>query len=307
MPSLRQLQYFIAVSETGHFRLAAEKAGVSQPTLSAQLLALERRLGVPLVERGRAPVVPTAAGKAIMPLAKQVAALVRDIHEVAKTHARGAGGIMKLGLPASIGPYLLPKLLPTLHTKKPDLRLLVREDLPLALPDALAGGLHDLIIAPLPVRGSDFASLRLFREPLYLAIPAGHALANAARIDASDLKEQPILTLERGHALHDQVQAICRDCGARLLADFEGTSLSTLHQMTMMGAGLTFLPGLYALSCAREDEGIKLMTLASRPLHRTIGMAWRASSRDADMFLEIAAHVRLAVKQHFPDFMVHED
>ncbi len=304
MPSLRQLQYFIAVSEMGHFRLAAEKVGVSQPTLSAQLSALEQRLGVALVERNRSPVIPTAAGTRIMPLAKKVSALVQEIHDVAKSRRSGSAGVLRLGLPASVGPFLLPLILPQLHAEMPGLRLEVRENFPLALPEALQSGVHDLLILPLPIKAADVATALLFREPLYLAVPEDHPLAQAAEATPEDLRGQPVFTLERGHALHDQVHAICAECGVRLMEDFEGTSLATLHQMVIMGAGLTFLPGLYARSAA-GTPGIKLLTLKSKPLYRTIGLAWRGSSHDMAMFTRLGRHVREAVRAHFPDCHVH--
>jgi LysR family transcriptional regulator, hydrogen peroxide-inducible genes activator len=307
MPSLRQLQYFVALSEAGHFRIAAEKVGVSQPTLSAQLLALERRLGVPLVERNRAPVILTAAGARILPLAKRAVAIVQEIHDMAQSHRKGMVGVLRLGLPASIGPYLLPKLLPALHASHPELRLFVREDYPLALPDALAAGRHDLLVAPLPVKGSEMACLRLFREPLFLAVPSDHELAACIDADPGRLRDQPILTLEKGHALHEQVQLICQDCGARVLHDYEGTSLSTLHHMVAMGVGLTFLPGLYAQSAMDAHSGVKLLTLKSKPLYRTIGLVWRASSQEAGTYKQIGQHIRESVRRHFPDFQIHTD
>jgi LysR family transcriptional regulator, hydrogen peroxide-inducible genes activator len=307
MPSLRQLQYFIAVSETGHFRLAAEKVGVSQPTLSAQLSALEQRLGVALIERNRSPVVPTSAGTRIMPLAKQVSALVQEIHDAARSQRSGSAGVIRLGLPASIGPFLLPRILPTLHAELPQLRLAVRENFPSALPEALQSGLHDLLIVPLPVKAQDIATVRLFREPIYLAVSEDHALARTQEVEIADLKGQPVFTLEKGHALHDQVHAICRECGAELMEDFEGTSLSTLHQMVIMGAGFTFLPGLYAKIAVAGTPDIKLLTLKSKPLYRTIGMAWRGSSQDTAIFARLGQHVREAVARHFPEFQVHSE
>jgi LysR family transcriptional regulator, hydrogen peroxide-inducible genes activator len=306
MPSLRQLQYFVAVSETRNFRAAAEKVGVSQPTLSAQLLALERRLGVPLIERNRQPALLTAAGARILPLAQQAVATLRDIQEAARGLKGGAADRLRLGLPTTIGPYLLPKLVPALHARFPGLRLAVREDYPLALPDALLSGAHDLLILPLPVRNAELAQERLFREPLYLAVPSDHALAKAKEIELAALAGQPVLTLEKGHALHEQVQAICQDCGARMLHDFEGTSLDTLQQMVATGAGFAFLPGLFAHGSSENLAGIALLRLKGKPLHRTLGLAWRASSRDAAMFRTFGELVRASVRRHYPSFQVHD-
>jgi LysR family transcriptional regulator, hydrogen peroxide-inducible genes activator len=306
MPSLRQLQYFVALSETGHYRLAAEKVNVSQPTLSAQLLALERRLGVQLAERNRAPVIMTSAGEQVLHVAKQVVAAVQEIQNIAQTHKRGMSGVVRLGLPTSISAYLLPTFIPKLHTDYPELRFHIRENFPHALPQALAEGKFDLLILPLPLRGEDFVTVQIFREPIYLAVPADHRLAAQDCVDSSELRGESILALERGHALHEQVQLICDECGAHVLHDYDGTSLNTLHQMTATGLGLTFLPGLYARSLSSDNTGIKLMTLKSKPLYRSVGLAWRESSPQAADFKRIANYLRVAIKDHYPDFLLYD-
>jgi LysR family transcriptional regulator, hydrogen peroxide-inducible genes activator len=306
MPSLRQLQYLLALSETGHYRLAAEKVGVSQPTLSAQLLALERRLGVQLAERNRAPVIMTSAGEQVLAVAKRIVVGVQEIQGIAQTHRRGMSGVVRLGVPTSISPHLLPAFIPALHSDFPNLRFHIRENFPLSLPDELASGKHDLLILPLPLRGEDFETLRVFREPLYLAVPRDHRFAQQDCISANDLRDEPVLALEAGHALHEQVNQICEEFGARLLHDFEGTSLNTLHQMVASGLGLTFLPGLYAHSIAKSDVGVKLLTIKGKPLHRAIGLIWRSSSPQIDDFRRIANYLRDAVKRNYPDFMLFE-
>jgi LysR family transcriptional regulator, hydrogen peroxide-inducible genes activator len=115
-----------------------------------------------------------------------------------------------------------------------------------------------------------------------------------------------MLALEKGHGLHEQIEPLCRECGAKLLRDFEETSLSTLHQMVIMGAGLTFLPALYARSMT-GTPGVKLRMLKSRPLYRTIGLAWRASSQDTSVFERVGQHVKKIVRQNFHDLHVHDD
>lgn len=306
MPSLRQLQYFVALSETGHYRLAAEKVGVSQPTLSAQLLALERRLGVQLAERNRAPVIMTSAGEQVLAAAKRIMVAVQEINDIAQIHRQGMRGVVRLGLPTSISPQLLPAFIPALHADYPELRFHIRENFPNLLPDALTQGKHDLLILPLPLRGEDFETLRVFREPLYLAVPTDHRLAAQDAIDPKELGGESVLALERGHALHEQVQLICDEFGARVLHDFEGTSLNTLHQMAATGLGLTFLPGLYARSLARPDTSIKLLTLKGKPLYRTVGLAWRSSSPHVEDFRRIASYLRDAVKRNYPDFLLYD-
>jgi len=306
MPSLRQLQYLVSLSETGHYRLAAERVGVSQPTLSAQLLALERRLGVQLAERNHAPVILTAAGEQVLAVAKRIVFAVQEIKDITQIHKQGMSGVIRLGLPTSISPHLLPAFIPALHADYPELRFHIRENLPNLLPDALAEGKHDLLILPLPLRGEDFETLPVFREPLYLAVPSDHRLSAFEAIEPKELGGEPVLVLERGHALHEQVRQICDEFGARVLHDFEGTSLNTLHQMAATGLGLTFLPGLYARSLAKIDTGIKLLTLNGKPLYRTIGLAWRSSSPQIETFRRIAVYLREAVKRNYPEFLLYD-
>lgn len=304
MPSLRQLQYLVLLRQTGHFRLAAEKAGVSQPTLSAQLQALEQKLGVQLAERGRSPVIFTQAGEQIVCIAERIVSSVKEIQDTAKSQRGGVEGVIRLGLPTSIGPYLLPYLLPRLHKEYPALRFHIRENLPAALPDQLADGTHDLLLLPLPVRADDFEVVRLFREPIHLAVPADHAFANFDSIDAAELQGQDVLALEKGHALHDQVQMICDDVGARVSHDYEGTSLNTLHQMVASGLGFTFLPGLYTQ--AGGLAGVKLLSIKSKPVQRSIGMVWRKSSPLEKTYRNIAVRLKACVKDHYKDFTIFE-
>jgi LysR family hydrogen peroxide-inducible transcriptional activator len=307
MPTLRQLQYFAALGECRNYRKAAELTGVSQPTLSAQLAALEERLGCDLVEHGRSPVILTAAGEELLPMVQKVLAKVQKIRDRAAKHHRRAGGVVRLGLPASIGPYLLPHVVASLHRAYPHLRLYVREGIPEALPDGLVRGIHDLLITPIPVRGEGLSCQALFREPLFLAVPAGHSFINRSDVTLKDLADQSILTLEKGHALHEQVAALCQDCGAKLLDDYEGTSLDTLRQMTGMGLGLTFLPGLYVKSTMGADESVAIVNIKGRDLNRTIGVAWRQGSPGEETYRRIASHVRDAVRHKFPGFQTFED
>ncbi len=302
MPSLRQLEYLVALSETRHFRRAAEKVGVSQPTLSAQLRALEDRLGVQLVERSRGGVIFTVIGESVLGLARRILRDVQEIRDTTVSHGTEFGGTIRLGLPPTIGPYLLPRMLPQLHKAYPDFKLYVREDVPQELPGALQAGRHDVLITPLPVRGEELHSVPVFREPLFIALPADHPLAGEEAIDRSDLTGQSILTLEAGHQLHEQVEAICEEFGARLLFDFAGTSLDTLRQMVGMGMGLSFLPGLYVRSVLERDPGVKALPIRGRSLSRTVGMVWRKTSARGAEFRRLADYVRQTVERDFPDF-----
>lgn len=304
MPSLRQLEYLVEVSRERHFRRAAEKVGVSQPTLSTQLRAMEDRLGMELIERGRSTVMMTPAGLRVVEIATRMLRGRQEIYDLAKAGQGPLGGIIRLGLPSTIGPHLLPLILPTLHKAHPHLTLRVREDLPRNLPEALSSGAHDLLLVPMPVRGADLSTQAIFREPLYVAMAEDHPLAKLDAPSRSDLSGQRVLTLETGHQLQEQVASICEEFGAKLAFDFEGTSLDTLSQMVAMGAGITFLPGLYVERAVGSHSGITVRQLKGRSISRTIGAVWRTSSaQEADYKLFIS-FVRDAIATHFPRFML---
>ena len=256
MPTLKQLRYLVAIADTLHFRRAAEICHISQPTLSGQLRELEGRLGVQLVERSRAKVVLTPLGEEISTRARTILTDVEDLLELAKHGQTALGGMVRLGVLHSLGPYLLPHILPELHQTYPQLKLYIREDMPDALLQALRNGDLDLLIFPLPIKDAELSVAKLFREPLLVAAARDHELADKANVERSDLKGETLLALERGHRLHDQVRDLCDLFGARLALDFEGTSLDTLRQMVGMGMGMTLLPVLYVRSEVREDSEV---------------------------------------------------
>lgn len=304
MPSLRQLEYLIELDRHRHFRRAAEALGVSQPTLSTQLRAMEERLGLELVERSRSSVLITPVGAQVVEIAQRMLRDHQQIYDLVKTAGAPLGGVVRLGLPSTIGPNLLPLILPELHRAHPDLVLHVREDVPRNLPQSLSHGGHDLLLVPLPVQGPDLTTQPIFREPLYLALAEDHPLASKETLTRKDLRGQRVLTLERGHQLQEQVAAMCDEFHAELAFDFEGTSLDTLSQMVAMGTGITFLPGLYVERVGRSQDGIVIRELSGRAITRTVGAAWRVSSARADDFELLIQFIRAAVAKNFPKFML---
>lgn len=288
MPSLRQLEYLVAVAETRHFRRAAERVNTTQPTLSEQIKALENRLGAQLVERSTARVVLTPVGTQVVEIARR---MLKDASEIRSLTAGGGkelNGLLRLGLPLTIGPYLMQRAAPMLHRAYPDLRLYVREELPQSLPRSLEEGMHDVIICPLPFKGTEIDSVVLFRESLHLTVAADHPLVKKGHAVLADIKGQDVLTLGPGHQLHENAIELCKATGARLRYDFEGTSLAMLREMVVMGLGITFMPGLYVKSELMHDKGVKIIDIRDRQLYRTIGMAWRKSSARRESFERLA-------------------
>lgn len=304
MPSLRQLEYLLALEDRRHFRRAAESCGVSQPTLSAQLRNLEERLGIQLVERNRTTVILTPVGKQIADVGRRMLSDAEDIRQLAAGYSQGIGGLVRLGMAPTIGPYLLPRMVPDLHAAYPSLKLYVREDIPSALPQALERGQHDLLVTPQLRDRGELVAQPLFREPLYLAIPVDHPLARKEKVERADLNGQSVLTLESGHQLHEQVERICSEVGASLLSDYEGTSLDTLAEMVGMGMGLSFLPGLYVRSGLNQNPAVLAVELSGAPIYRTIVLVWRKSSARSNVYQVLGDHFRDTVRREFPEFTV---
>lgn len=288
MPTLRQLEYLVAIADTRHFRRAAERVNTTQPTLSEQLKALEERLGAQLVQRSRSGVVLTGLGEQVVEIARRMLADAQHIRSLSSLGAGRLSGLLRLGMPPTIGPYLLPRVVPQLRVGFPQLKLYVREELPSELPAALTDGRLDVIVAPFPINSGDLLGEEMFSEPLHLAVASTHRLAQKSRVTALDLKGEDVLALGKGHQLHDVVAQLCAQTGARLRLDYEGTSLDTLREMVATGLGITFLPGLYVESAVRGDSMLKLIELSGRPLMRTIGMAWRKSDARADSYRRLA-------------------
>ena len=301
MPSLRQLEYLVALADTRNFRRAAERSHTTQPTLSEQIRALEDRLGAQLLERSRSGVLMTPIGAAVVEIARRMLRDAQEIRSLSQSGDATLKGVLRLGLPPTIGPYLLPHVVPTLHRTYPDLKLYVREELPQTLPRSLEEGAYDLIITPLPLRGEELQIVDLFREPLFLIGGADHPLAAKERIERSDLKDQEILTLGPGHQLHDVVLALCEEFGACVRLDYEGTSLDMVREMVITGLGITFMPGLYVRRELLTDASLKVLQLHGRSLHRMIGMAWRKTSARQASFETVADLFRKAIQTELGD------
>lgn len=302
MISLRQIEYLVALSETKHFRKAAEKVGVSQPTLSTQLSTLEKQLGIQLVERSRSSVIITPLGEEVLSIGKRILHDAQTILDLAASQNGQLIGSIRLGLPPTVSPYLLPLILPELHREHPKLKLYIREEYPLDLPASLLNGTHDVILTPLPLNHADFQVHPIFREPLYVVLSDEHPLASKDKIEPSDLQGESVLALERGHQLHDQVNRLCEEYGAQLRFDYEATSLDTVHQMIAMGMGISFLPGLYVQSSLSNIQGTLVKQLSTSPPSRTLGLAWRSMSMRDDDFALLESFIRKTISQHFQGF-----
>lgn len=273
--TLRELRYLVALADHGHFGRAAQACHISQPTLSTQVRKLEDSLGVVLFERTNRALQLTAIGRKIVDQARRVLAEADALEALARETAAPLAGPLSLGVIPTLGPYLLPWLMPLVQRRYPELRLIVCEDLTFDLLDRLRRHRIDAALLALPIEGPDLTVRALFDEPFWFACPRQHPLAAAAAVSDAALRRQRLLLLTDGHCLRDQALAVCGQSEATLKddgSDFRATSLETLRQMVAAGMGCTLLPAL-AVAGAAPDA------FAVRPLadgaSRRIGLVWR--------------------------------
>lgn len=277
-PTLKQLRYFVALAETLHFGRAAVRCNITQPALSMQMRELEATLGVPLVERTAHGLILTAEGEEVARQARDVLLAVGDLVDWTRHRAGPLVGRLKLGVIPSIGPYLLPRVLPRLHARHPDLALSLRESQTHHLVEDLAAGRLDLLILALPIAHEGIETLALFDDVFTLAVHAGHPLADRPWVEQQDLVAERLLLLEEGHCLRDQALAVCHLVGADDIEEFRASSLATVVQMVMHGYGSTILPELALPVEVGGNPAIHVVPFREPPPSRTVGLAWRTSS-----------------------------
>lgn len=290
--TLRQIEYFTAVADYGSFRRAADRLDVTQPTLTAQIANLERVLGTTLFERSRLGTVVSNAGRELLPNARRVLEEARGFSDHAASLTGGAVGTYRLGVTPTLGPYLLPTVLPDIHAEYSGLKFYVREAPPSDLEVDLNSAKHDLILTTEPVMSRDLTIAPLFREPLKLAVAREHRLAGKAHITRADLVGEPVLTVEEHHLYHRQIIELCEHVGARVRRDYEGTSLDTLRQMVVMGMGIAFLPALYVKSEIRDRTELVVADLQGINVFRDHALVWRPQSPTRALFRELAEKIR---------------
>lgn len=293
---LKDLKYLVAVADTRHFGRAADRCFVSQPTLSAQLKKLEDYLGVQLIERQPKRVLLTPAGEQIVARARRVIEASDEIVDIASTHKDPLAGRLRVAFLPTIGPYLLPQIMPRLRKALPRLDLMLYEYQTATMLERLHAGDIDVGILALPVDLDGLESRRLYDEPFVVALPQGHALAKQAQLRTADLGGETLLLLEDGHCLRDQALEVCSRLSIREPSDFRATSIETLRHMVASGAGITLLPELAARGAYAATKGVVIKTFSKPAPTRTIGAIWRRSSaRSAAIEAvakEIAEHAR---------------
>ncbi len=282
--TLTELKYIVAVARERHFGRAAESCFVSQPTLSVAIRKLEDELGVTLFERGGTEVSATPIGERIVAQAHKVLQESATIKEIARLGHDPLAGPLRVGVIYTIGPYLLPRLIPVQVQRTPQMPLILQENFTVRLVEMLRQGELDCAIMALPLPDAGLVTMPLYDEPFVVAMPAAHPWASRGEISAQDLKQENMLLLGSGHCFRDQVLGVCpelsrySDSSEGMQRTFEGSSLETIRHMVAAGIGLTVMP-ITALSTSSNPETslIKFVPFRAPVPERRVVLAWRKS------------------------------
>ena len=300
-PTIKQLQYLVALRQHGHFGKAADACYVTQSTLSAGLRELETLLGVTLVERTRRVVRFTPLGEKIADKAVNVLRESEELVELARAEGQPLHGELRMGVIPTIAPFLLPTMLPRLRGEWPKLKLYLREETSQSACDALHRGQLDCVLLALPYSCGDIESAALFDDRLFVAFPRGEAPRGAVvEVDAID--ENRMLLLEDGHCLKDHALSACNRPDLRAHAAMMGTSLHTLVQMVDNGLGLTFIPSMAIEAGILDGTRVDVKPLRSEHGFRRIALIWRRSSPRENEFQLLAAALRRIMSELIPGF-----
>ncbi|MGY3862358.1 DNA-binding transcriptional regulator OxyR [Aeromonas lacus] len=288
--NLRDLEYLVALDEEKHFRKAAERCFVSQPTLSGQLRKLEDELGVILIERTSRKVLFTPAGDAMAQQARRVLKEVRELKSIGQHFSEPMSGEIHIGFIPTVGPYLLPRIIQALRESFPQLEFYLYEEQTQSLLKRLEEGELDCVILAEMAGMEGFGSIPLYHEPMWLAVPCQHPEASAKEVPLGHLKGKKLLMLEDGHCLRDQAMGFCFAGGIGEDQRFKGTSLETLRNMVAAGSGMTLIPRL-AVPADRDEGGVSYRPVIDPVPGRTISLLYRHYSVRRPCFNELAAKI----------------
>ena len=281
--TLTELKYIVAVARERHFGRAAEACFVSQPTLSVAIRKLEDELGVTIFERGGSEVGVTVIGQTLVSQAQKVLEESANLKELARHGNDPLAGVLRVGVIHTIGPYLLPKLVPWHISCTPQMPLVLQENFTVKLIELLRQGEIDCAILALPLPEAGLATRALYDEPFVVVIPASHPWANRKSISAEDLKQQNMLLLGSGHCFRDQVLEVCPELSRFAAASegiqrtFEGSSLETIRHMVAAGIGITVMPLTSVPESERNNTLLRYIKFDKPVPDRRVVLAWRKS------------------------------
>lgn len=294
IPTLRQLKFLVALADCRHFGHAAEACLVSQSTLSAAIQELEETLGVALFERTRRSVAPTAIGLEIAARARTILKDAGDLVDAALSSQDPLSGPLRLGVIPTVGPFLLPRVLPRLREAAPRLKIYLREEQTASLLGRLEAGQIDAAILALPVALINVETEDLALDRFFVVCSPAHRLARLPAVRPLDMADEDLLLLEDGHCLREHALAACALEGARRNLAFQGTSLHTVVMMAANGLGVTLVPEMAVAAGVLRGLDLYAAPLVGDAPHRRIALAWRRTSGRRETFRLLAALLREA-------------
>jgi LysR family hydrogen peroxide-inducible transcriptional activator len=288
--TLNELKFIVTLAKSRNFRKAAELCYVSQPALSLAVKKLEDELGVLLFERSRNDVTMTAVGELVVEQANRVIDESKRIKEIAKQGNNQLAGPLKLGVIYSVGPYLLPEIIPILRKTAPEMPLIVEENLTSNLETQLRNGVIDVAIIALPFELSGVTTMPLYEEAFVVVVPITHEWASRQEVDASELADEKVLLLNSGHCFSNQVVQACPSL-SRNGEVLQGNSLDTVRNMVASNLGITVLPASATIS-RYQNPLVKAIPFIKPAPKRQIALAWRKSYGRVQAVEEIAKAIR---------------
>jgi len=274
--TLNELRYIVAVAQERNFRRAAEKSFISQPALSLAIQKLEEELGLKIFERGKNNISVTPVGMEIVGQAQRTLEEAERIREIARQGKDQLAGTLRLGIIYSVGPYLLPDLVPALKKLAPDMPLEIEENITASLDTLLRNGKLDVIIIALPFGDSGIVTQPVYDEPFEVVVGNDHHWANRRSIRAQELSSEKVLLLDSGHCFSNQVAEACPELNRKGAETQQGTSLETIRNMVASGLGITVLPAS-ANSARYRNKLLKVIPFTNPAPSRRIALAWRKS------------------------------
>ena len=292
LPTLKQLQYLVALEEHGHFGKAAEATFVTQSTLSAGIRELESLLGLMLVERTRRVVRFTPLGSKIVAKAHRILREAEELAEMARSAGKPLAGDLRMSVIPTIAPFLLPKMLPALRKQYPELKLFLREEASAVACEALHHGQVDCVLLALPFAAGDVEKAKLFDDGLYVAFPKDDPRNPPESVSPDMIDESKLLLLVDGHCLKDHALAACNRPELRASAMMIGTSLHTLVQMVDNGLGRTLIPEMAVKAGLLNGTDVQARPLKAQHASREIAIVWRTNSPRREEFELLATALR---------------
>jgi LysR family transcriptional regulator, hydrogen peroxide-inducible genes activator len=286
LPTIKQLQYLVALHEAGHFGRAADASFVSQSTLSAGIRELESLLGVTLVERSRRVVRFTSLGEQVVEKAGKLLRQAEELADLVQAAGKPLSGQLRMAVIPTIAPFMIPRILPRLRKERPDLKLMLREEVSQDAIESLQHGRVDCVLLALPFDTGEVETAKIADDRLYVAFPKDDPRMPPSTVDPDLLDHGSLLLLEDGHCLRDHALAACNRSELRASAGMIGTSLHTLVQMVDNDLGLTLLPEMALDAGILSGTDVVARPMENSTAKREIALVWRKNSpREADFRL----------------------